>query len=80
MGGLSFSDRADGRFTTIAAGLPNTGQYFWKFDPRSPRQIYLKLEVRDEAGNIAADQVADPINVEGLTPKGRIRSLTPAGE
>jgi len=77
---LSFSDRADGRFTTIAAGLPNTGQYFWKFDPRSPRQIYLKLEVRDEAGNIAADQVADPINVEGLTPKGRIRSLTPAGE
>lgn len=77
---LSFSDRADGRFTTIAAGLPNTGQYFWKFDPRSPRQFYLKLEVRDDAGNVAADQLADPIKVEGLTPKGRIRSLTPAGE
>ena len=77
---LSFSDRADGRFTTIAAGLPNTGQYFWRFDPRSPRQIFLKLEVRDEAGNVAADQLADPINIEGLTPKGRIRSLTPAGE
>ena len=77
---LSFSDRADGRFTTIAAGLPNTGQYYWRFDPRSPRQIYLKLEVRDEAGNVAADQLADPINVEGLTPKGRIRSLTPAGD
>ncbi|MGI8979523.1 MAG: hypothetical protein ACR2FY_09880 [Pirellulaceae bacterium] len=77
---LSFSDRADGHYTPIAAGLPNTGQYFWRFDPRSPRQIYLKLEVRDEAGNIAADQLADPINVEGLTPKGRIRSLTPAAE
>ncbi|MBC7852507.1 MAG: hypothetical protein IAF94_03640 [Pirellulaceae bacterium] len=77
---LSFSDRADGRFTTIAAGLPNTGQYFWRFDPRSPRQIYLKLEVRDEAGNVAADQLAEPINVEGLTPKGRIRSLTPAAD
>jgi hypothetical protein len=77
---LSFSDRADGRYTTIAAGLPNTGQYFWKFDPRSPRQIYLKLEVRDEAGNIAVDTLADPINVEGLTPKGRIRSLTPAAD
>lgn len=77
---LSFSDRADGHYTPIAAGLPNTGQYFWRFDPRSPRQIYLKLEVRDEAGNIAADQLAEPINVEGLTPKGRIRSLTPAAE
>lgn len=75
---LSFSDRADGRYTTIAAGLPNTGQYYWRFDPRSPRQIYLKLEARDEAGNVAADALADPINVEGLTPKGRIRSLTPA--
>lgn len=77
---LSFSDRPDGHYTTIAAGLPNTGQYFWQFDPRSPRQIHLKLEVRDEAGNVAADQLADPINVEGLTPKGRIRSLTPAAE
>ena len=75
---LSFSDRPDGRYTTIAAGLPNTGQYYWKFDPRSPRKIYLKLEARDEAGNIAADALAEPINVEGLTPKGRIRSLTPA--
>lgn len=74
---LSFSDRADGRYTTIAAGLPNTGQYYWQFDPRSPRQIYLRLEVRDEAGNVAVDALADPINVEGLTPKGRIRSLTP---
>ena len=26
------------------------------------------------------DQLADPINVEGLTPKGRIRSLTPAAD
>ncbi len=77
---LTFSDRADGRFTTIAAGLPNTGQYFWRFDPRSPRQIFLKLEVRDEAGNIAADQLAESINIEGMTPKGRIRSLTPAEE
>jgi hypothetical protein len=77
---LSFSDRPDGKFTTIAAGLPNSGQYFWQFDPRSPRQIYVKLEVRDDAGNVAVDQLADPINVEGLTPKGRIRSLTPAAD
>ena len=76
---LSFSDRPDGKYTTIAAGLPNTGQYFWRFDPRSPRQIYLRLEVRDDAGNVTSDQLADPINVEGLTPKGRIRSLTPTG-
>lgn len=77
---LLYGDRPDGKFTVIAAGLENTGQYLWKFDPRSPRKIYLRLEVRDDAGNIAADQLSDPINVEGLIPKGRIRSLTPAPE
>lgn len=75
---LAIGDRPDGPFAPIAAGLPNTGQYFWEFDPRSPRQIYLRLEVRDEAGNVAIDQLTEPIRVEGLEPKGRIRGFNPA--
>jgi hypothetical protein len=77
---LAIGDRPDGPFTPIAAGLPNTGQYFWEFDPRSPRQIYLRLEVRDEAGNVAIDQLTEPIRVEGLEPKGRIRGFNPAAD
>jgi hypothetical protein len=76
---LAISDQPDAAFTPIASGLPNSGQYFWEFDPRSPRQIYLRLEVRDEAGNVAVDQLTDPIKVEGLQPKGRIRSFNAAG-
>jgi hypothetical protein len=72
---LLISDRPDGSFTPIVAGLPNTGQYLWEFDPRSPRQIYLRLEVRDEAGNVAIDQLTEPIRIEGLQPKGRIRGF-----
>lgn len=41
---LLYSDRPDGKFTVIAAGLENTGQYLWQFDPRSPRTIYLRLD------------------------------------
>jgi hypothetical protein len=74
---LAIGDRPDGPFTPIAAGLPNTGQYFWAYDPRSPRQIYLRLEVRDDAGNIAIDQLTEPIKVEGLEPKGQIRGFSP---
>lgn len=77
---LSMSSSPDGPFTPIAAGLPNTGQYLWEFDPRSPRQIYLRLEVRDEAGNLTIDQLVEPIQVEGLAPKGRIRGFSPAAE
>ncbi len=77
---LLYGDRPEGKFAVIAAGLENTGQYLWQFDPRSPRTIYLRLEVRDDAGNIAIDQLSDPIAIEGLIPKGRIRSLSPAPE
>jgi hypothetical protein len=76
---LSISDRPDGPFTPIAAGLPNSGQYFWEFDPRSPRLIFLRLEIRDEAGNVAIDQLTEPIKVEGLEPRGRIRGFSPGG-
>jgi hypothetical protein len=75
---LAIGDRPDGPFTVIAAGLPNTGQYYWEYDPRSPRQIFLRLEVRDDAGNIAIDQLTEPIKVEGLQPKGQIRGFNPA--
>jgi len=77
---LAIGDRPDGPFTPVAVGLPNTGQYFWEFDPRSPRQIFLRLEVRDEAGNVAIDQLTEPIKVEGLEPRGKIRGFNPGSE
>lgn len=75
--GLAIADRPSGPFTPIAAGLPNSGQFFWEYDPRSPRQIYLRLEARDEAGNVGIDQLNEPIRVEGLEPKGQIRGFSP---
>jgi hypothetical protein len=77
---IAIGDRPDGPFTPVAVGLPNTGQYYWEFDPRSPRQIYLRLEVRDDAGNVAIDQLTEPIKVEGLEPKGQIRGFNPSPE
>jgi hypothetical protein len=74
---LSIGDRPDGRFTPIATAIPNTGHFLWEYDPRSPRRIYLRLEVRDDAGNIGIDQLTEPIKVEGLEPKAQIRGITP---
>lgn len=72
---LSFSEKAIGPWSTIAAGLENTGRYSWKVDPRTPERIFLRLEVRDEAGNVQVDQLREPISIEGLAPRGRIRGL-----
>lgn len=75
---LSFSDQPTGPWNTIAAGLPNTGQYYWAVEPRIPREIFLRIEAYDEAGNLGQHQIADPINTAGLVPHARIRGMTTA--
>jgi hypothetical protein len=72
---LSFSEQENGPWHTIAAGLPNSGQYYWPADPRIPRAIYLKAQAIDDAGNIGEHQVDGPISMAGLFPQGRIRGI-----
>jgi len=74
---LLFADSADGPWTSIASALPNTGEFAWPADPQLPPQIYLRLEVRDEAGNVGVDQLTNPIRVDGLAPRARIRGVKP---
>jgi hypothetical protein len=72
---LLFSESPSGPWSAIAAGLPNTGSYFWAVEPRIPRRIYLRLVATDDAGNIGDHQLTEPINTAGLIPHARIRGI-----
>ncbi|MEZ6088242.1 MAG: hypothetical protein R3C05_09510 [Pirellulaceae bacterium] len=74
---LAFSDRLDGQWTTIATGLANTGRYIWPADPQLPRQIYLRVEATDKAGNVGVHALDIPVSVQGLSPQGRINGFQP---
>ena len=74
---LLFSDRPGGPWSTIAAGLDNTGGYNWRFDGRVPDPIFLRLEARDEAGNVGQFETPDPISLDPNRPHGRIRNVRP---
>jgi hypothetical protein len=74
---LSFTDNPAGTWSTIGSGLPNTGQHYWRVDARIPDKFYLRLEVRDEAGNVTTHQLSEPITSAGLVPQGRIQGLEP---
>jgi hypothetical protein len=74
---LSYSESSEGPWTAIASALPNTGRFAWPADPRLPASVYLKLEVRDAAGNQATDQTDEPVSIDGLAPQARIRGLQP---
>jgi hypothetical protein len=77
---LSFAESANGPWSTIASGLENTGRYDWRLDNRVPDRIFLRLEVRDEAGNIQSVATAEPIEIDRIRPQGRILSVRPVGD
>ena len=77
---LSFSQNAAGPWTTIATGLENTGRYAWPIDRRVPERIYVRLEVRDEAGNVAEFETASSGLEDRFRPAGRIRNVRPIGQ
>ncbi len=77
---LSFSESPQGPWTVIASSLPNSGQFVWAADPQLPPSVYLQLQVRDAAGNTATDQTSEPVLIDGLAPKARIRGILPMQE
>jgi len=74
---LAFSGSPDGPWTTIAAGLENTGEYVWRADPNLPRQLFLRIDGTDQAGNIGTYILDQPIDTQGLAPRARIRGFQP---
>ena len=77
---LSFSPTRGGPWTPIAAGLENTGRYAWPIDNRTPPTLFLRLEVRDEAGNVAVHETSEPVAIDQSHPKVRIRSVRPVSQ
>jgi hypothetical protein len=74
---LSFSQNRGGPWLPVASGLENTGRYAWPIDNRTPSQFYLRLEVRDEAGNIGAHQTPEPVTIDQSRPTIRVREVRP---
>ncbi|NQT13738.1 MAG: hypothetical protein HQ582_13375 [Planctomycetes bacterium] len=86
---LSVSGSAGGPWMVIASGVENTGRYSWPVDDRLPRQLYLRLEVRDNAGNVgvfetAETGVSDPLRptagTQDVRPTVRIQDVRPLVE
>ena len=75
---LQFSDNPQGPWSTVASGIPNTGQYYWPVEARIPEKVYLRIEVLDEAGNKGEFQLQEAVSTTGLVPQGRIRGFRSA--
>lgn len=74
---LFYSSSPQGPWSTIAARLENTGQYSWRLQRHVPDQFYLRLEVRDMAGNLTTAQSQTPVTLMRPQPTGRLRGIRP---
>jgi hypothetical protein len=76
---LFFSSRPTGPWSAIATNLEDTGQYAWRVERYVPTRIYLRIEARDVAGNLAAFQTREPVEFTSPQMTGRLRPATPVG-
>ena len=74
---LYFSSRPGGPWSAIATNLEDTGQYTWRVERYVPSKIYLRIEARDTAGNLAAFQTREPVENSPTSVTGRLRDSVP---
>lgn len=72
---VQYSSQPTGPWVTAAANLPHNGRYAWRLARHLPRSFYLRLEVRDPAGNTATDQTQVPVHITLPTPSGRLGAV-----
>jgi hypothetical protein len=77
---ISFSQTAGGPWIPIATGLENSGHYSWAVGNRAVRRVYLRMEARDEAGNLGVYETPQPVALDHQAPTARIRDVHPLGQ
>ncbi|MCC6417610.1 MAG: hypothetical protein IT429_05115 [Gemmataceae bacterium] len=75
---LEYAEDRTGPWKVIAADLPNLGKHSWIVPPGTPASVYLKLRVRDRAGNEATAVTDQPQVVDLSVPEGMLLSVRPA--
>jgi hypothetical protein len=77
---LEWSPRPDGPWTFIGdAKLANSGRFLWQVPEDTPPKVYLRLSVRDMAGNVGIAATPQPVLIDLTTPEvGSVRVRTQA--
>jgi hypothetical protein len=76
---LEWAEQKDGPWNPIGEGaLPNTSQFPWRLPDRLPPRVYLRLTMRDLAGNEARAQTDKPELIDLSVPQTRITGVAPA--
>jgi hypothetical protein len=75
---LRWAEKPAGPWQDIAVDIPNTGRHEWLMPAKLPYRIFLRLEVRDLAGNTCVAETDQPVLVDLVEPDGGITGIMTA--
>jgi hypothetical protein len=75
---LQWAEQPTKEWQTIAADLTNDGHYTWKLPKDIPYQVFLRLTVRDTAGNVSTAETRQPVCIDLVKPEGHLLGLAGA--
>jgi hypothetical protein len=73
---LAYGAGPQGPWLPLALGVANDGSRVCEFDAQGPNSAYLRIEVRDEAGNLGAFSTTTPIPIEKNQMQIRVAGAT----
>jgi hypothetical protein len=73
---LEWAAKRDGPWQAIAPPLANDGTHAWQLPDGLPVQVYLRLRVRDLAGNESLAVTPEPQLVDLSEPEGRLINVS----
>lgn len=76
---LTFSYSPSGPWFPIGAYLENTGSFTWKAGTRAPKQLYVRMTVRDLAGNTAVADSSKIMVADRAVPQVQVRQARVPG-
>jgi hypothetical protein len=74
---LEWAESPTSPWQTIATNQPNTGRYAWTLPASIPSHVYLRMTIRDAAGNVGVAVTDRPQLVDVSEPEGRLLRVTP---
>ncbi len=74
---LYYALKAEGPWVLIDGWKPNTNSYTWDVPQGIASQFFLRLDVRDAAGNISRNDVKAPFSIDTAKPTARVIEIEP---
>lgn len=73
-----YATQSGGPWQMISDRVANVGSYRWSLPRKIASPIWVRMEVRDRAGNVTRCETPQPIALEGPRAKVRVLNVTPS--